>query len=442
MSPTTPQDYSDVTNQTSNIKHQYLTANLPGVGGVIKQRPEDFLVEEQPLYEPCGEGEHMYLFVEKTAMTTLDAVRVIAKAFRVSRRDVGYAGLKDKHAITRQHFSIYRTDATDDARAVEQVSQHPRLVVHWAQRHTNKLKRGHHGGNRFSIRIREVEPTKVMLAKRVLDRLAAAGIPNFLGEQRFGYRHNGHILGRMLLLGQWQAFLDEALGHGIDADTEPLRLGREAYRQGDYPGALEHWPKNLRFDRQALDALRQERSPEETIASIDPAQRKMLVSATQSAVFNRVVARRIAEGTFDRLLPGDLAWLHRNGSVFAVDEPTAEADNAEGGRVASLALSASGPMWGMDMTRADGAVDAMEVEALAAEGLTIAQLAGLDSRACPGGASGSRRPMRVPLIDPEIDAGIDEHGGYIRVAFELPRGAFATVALGEIMKTPPTDNTN
>ena len=430
---------ADIEHRTSNIEPVYLTSDLPGVGGVLKQRPEDFLVEEQPLYEPCGEGEHMFLFIEKAGMTTIDAARVIGKAFRVSRRDVGYAGLKDKHAITRQHFSVYRTDSDDDARAVEQIEHHPKLTVHWAQRHTNKLKRGHHAGNRFSIRIREVNATLVMRAKRVLDRLAASGFPNSLGEQRFGYRHNGHLLGRMLLLGQWQDFLDEALGHSHDADSEPLRLGREAYRRGDIVGALEHWPKVLRFDRQALDALRQGRDAEGAVASIDVAQRKMLVSATQSAAFNRVVARRIEEGTFDRLLPGDLAWKHDNGSVFPVDEATAAMDNAPDGRVATLDVSPSGPMWGVDMTRAGGEVDAMELAALEAEGLTIEQLAGVESEACPG-VSGSRRPMRVPLIAPEIDAGIDEHGGYIRVAFELPKGAFATVALGEIMKNEAADD--
>ena len=429
----------DITHQTSDITHRYLTADLPGVGGVLKQRPEDFLVEEQPLYEPCGEGEHLFLFIEKTGMTTIDAARVIGKAFRVSRRDVGYAGLKDKHAVTRQHFSVYRADPEDDARAVEQIRHHPKLAVHWAERHTNKLKRGHHAGNRFSIRIREVNPTRVLSAKRVLDRLAASGFPNFLGEQRFGYRHNGHLLGRMLLLGQWRDFLEEALGNGHDADSEPLRLGREAYRRGDIVGALEHWPKALRFDRQALDALRQGRDAEGAVASIDVAQRKMLISATQSAAFNRVVSRRIEEDAFDRLLPGDLAWKHDNGSVFPVDEATAAMDNAPDGRVETLAVSPSGPMWGVNMTRAGGKVDAAEVAALEATGLTIEQLVGVSSDACPGGASGSRRPIRVPLIAPEIDAGIDEHGGYIRVAFELPKGAFATVALGEIMKNEAAD---
>src|SRR5687768_4723165 len=87
----------------------------PGIGGVIKQRPEDFLVDEQPLYEPEGQGEHLYIFVEKRGMTTTDVVRRLTKAFRVGRGDVGYAGMKDKHAVTRQHFSVRLPDPTQDA---------------------------------------------------------------------------------------------------------------------------------------------------------------------------------------------------------------------------------------------------------------------------------------------------------------------------------------
>lgn len=408
----------------------YLTDDIPGIGGTIRQRPEDFLVEEQPLYEPAGEGEHVYLFVEKTNMTTMDAVRRIAKAFHVKRRDVGYAGLKDKRAITRQHFSVYQPDPIHDTSAVEHINFHPNLTVHWSERHTNKLRQGHHAGNRFVIRIRGVSPTKTLSAKRVLDRLAETGVPNFLGEQRFGYRQNGHLLGRLLLLGDYEAFLDEMLGKSGENDVAALQEGREAYRRGDYAAALKVWPKKLRYDRQALDALRQGKPAEQVVRTIDRTQRQFLICALQSAVFNAVLNRRLREGTFARLIPGDLAWKHDNRSVFAVDEQTAELENAPNGRVAALAISPSGPMWSQDMTRAAGKVDEMECAALAEQDVTLEQLAGVGDVS----AAGSRRPLRVPLRDPDIEGGVDEQGEYIRVAFELPRGAFATIVLREMMK--------
>jgi tRNA pseudouridine13 synthase len=412
----------------------YLTDDLPGIGGRIKERPEDFLVEEQPLYQPSGQGEHLYLFVEKVALTTPEAVRRIAKAFRVKRSDVGYAGMKDKHAITRQHFSIYLPGRGDgDAELLHNLDHHaPQLKILWAERHANKLRQGHLAGNRFVIRIRQVQTADVLVARKVLDRISATGIPNFLGEQRFGYRQNSHTLGKLLLLGQYEAFLDEMLGHAGELDSPPLRAGREAYEKGDYAAALELWPWQLRFDRQALDALRQGRSALQVVRCIDRGQREFLICALQSAMFNAVLDRRLKEGSFAKLISGDLAWKHDNRSVFRVDEATAEKENGPGGRVAALEVSPSGPMWGPQMMQAQGQPGEMEKQALEAFGLTEGQLAGVNDMPVP---PGKRRPMRVPLRDADISGGVDEHGAYIRLAFELPRGAFATMALREITKS-------
>ncbi|MEX2387796.1 MAG: tRNA pseudouridine(13) synthase TruD, partial [Phycisphaeraceae bacterium] len=334
----------------------YLTPDLPGVGGKLKVRPDDFLVEEQPLYEPVGEGEHLYLFIEKTGVATPDVVRRLVKAFRVGRNDVGVAGMKDKHAITRQHFSVRTTDAgVPEADALAHLAEQSNVKVLWADRHKNKLRRGHLAGNRFVIRVREVEPLRdTMTAKRVLDRLAAAGVPNYFGEQRFGYRQNNHLLGRLLLLGDYQAALNEMLGRPEPYESEAVQHGRAAYDRGDYAEALEHWPKHLRFDRQALDALRQGRSAEQAVRAVDRTQRHFLVTAMQSAVFNRVLHERITGNTFDRLLPGDLAWKHDSRAVFSVDEATAELENGPEGRVPKMAVSPSGPMWGPEMMRAEG----------------------------------------------------------------------------------------
>src|SRR5438105_15871797 len=87
----------------------YLTRDFPGIGGVIKQRPEDFFVQEIPIYEPSGEGEHVYCEIQKVGLTTFQAINQIADALRVSSRDIGYAGMKDARAITRQIFSILGT---------------------------------------------------------------------------------------------------------------------------------------------------------------------------------------------------------------------------------------------------------------------------------------------------------------------------------------------
>ncbi len=117
----------------------FLTADIPGIGGVIKQRDEDFLVDEQPLYQPSGSGEHLMLLIEKHGMTTMDAIRRLAKTFRVGRSDVGYAGLKDKRAHTRQHFSIYLPGGNQDKELLAGVDN-PQMKLLWAERHANKLR--------------------------------------------------------------------------------------------------------------------------------------------------------------------------------------------------------------------------------------------------------------------------------------------------------------
>ncbi|MHC4107991.1 MAG: tRNA pseudouridine(13) synthase TruD, partial [Planctomycetota bacterium] len=141
--------------------------------------------------------------------------------------------------------------------------------------------------------------------------------------------------------------------------------------------------------------------------------------------------RRLEDGTLLRLLEGDLAWKHDSRSVFAVTaeevEGAAGATLAE--RARSLQVSPSGPMWGWGMTEAGGRTREQEREALAASGVPAEVL--LDPAR---GSKGARRPLRVALANAEVDSGLDEHGPYVRTAFDLPRGAYATVVLREIMK--------
>lgn len=412
----------------------YLTCDLPGVGGSIKQRPEDFLVEEQPLYEPTGEGEHLYLFIEKKNHTTTDIIRRLAHAFHVSKRDVGYAGLKDKLAITRQHFSIYLPNQSRDTEAVASLENSPAKVL-WAARHGNKLRRGHHAGNRFAIRIRDVQPADVIRAKKILDRLAKEGVPNYIGLQRFGFGGVNDQLGTLLLRSQWQAFLDLMLSHHLRESSPALAQAGQLYAAGDFAGALQVMPRSLRQDRQALEALRQGRDAQGAVMAIDGQHRDFLISALQSAMFNHVLNERVNAGLFNKLVAGDLAWKHENGSVFAVDQATADLENQPAGRVEQLAVSPSGPMWGPKMTQPDGEVLGWELAALKAQGLEESEL--ISSR--QANIDGARRSLRLIVTNPAISAGGDEFGPYIRVSFELGRGGFATVVLNEIIKPKELD---
>jgi tRNA pseudouridine13 synthase len=410
----------------------YATAHLAPIGGQLKQRPEDFLVDELPAYQPCGSGEHLYLLVQKRGMSTMEMIRVLADHFRVRPDRVGYAGLKDKHAITRQVVSIHIPGKKpEDFPMLE----HDKIAILWTDLHSNKLRPGHLRGNRFSVRIRNVKPTDVIIAQRVLKTLQAHGVPNRFGEQRFGMLMNNHLIGRHLIAGDYDAAVQELLGPNA-AFPEFNKEARAHFASGNFNEAKRHYPDAARTELKVLHRLSQGRDPRAAIRALDETTIGYYLSAFQSAVFNAVLDARVLAGTLGTLRPGDLAIKRENLAVFAVDEAVAQ-DPTTQSRLQALDIGPSGPMWGPEMMRAGGETDRREVACLAALGLVPEQLASADlltRRAMEG----KRRPLRIPLIDPEVEGGVDEHGAYVRCAFELPRGAFATVVMREIMK-PPLD---
>ncbi|MFN0131957.1 MAG: tRNA pseudouridine(13) synthase TruD [Phycisphaerales bacterium] len=416
----------------------YLTDDIPGIGGAIKERPEDFLVEELPLYQPSGSGEHVYLFVQKRGMTTLQAARVLARHFNVHPSAVGHAGLKDRRAITRQVFSIHVPGKKPEDFPM---LQHEHMAVLWADLHANKLRTGHLAGNRFVIKVRRVDPTAARRADAALARLAAVGVPNRIGEQRFGYLLRNHLVGRAILLDDAQAALDAILGPGPMSIHDDQAEGRRLYASRDFVAALHAFGHHSRTERRILGELARRRSAAQALRAVDRQEVEFFLSALQSAAFNDVLDQRLRASTIARLLPGDLAFKHDNRAVFAVplDRQAPDADPAAGPasdlveRLARLEISPSGPMWGADMIRAQGDIDRAELEALARFDLAPDHLAAFDAHR-RGRISGARRPLRVPISSIEVEGGADADGTYVRCAFDLPRGAFATTVLREIMK--------
>ena len=398
-------------------------ATQPGVGGAIKLRPEDFLVDELPLYDPAGEGEHIYLGIEKRGVSHAELLAVLSRRFGVPRHRIGVAGMKDKQAITRQTVSLH---LHKDPPSIE--LGHERIKVLWVKRHRNRLRRGHLRGNRFSIRIRDVEPTKAPAARAMLLELERTGVPNFYGPQRFGYRGNTHLLGFLVVKEQWQALAAELLGATGSPFPDHQREQRELFDEGKYAEALRFWSVADRAEKSVLQRLAQGATHQQAFMRLDRANLSFWVSALQSAVFNRVLEERLRAGTLGTLLDGDLAWRHQSGSVFRINAEELAKDELPG-RLSSLEISPSGPIWGGRMTRAAGAVDEVELAALNECGVTAEEIS--NSRSAD---EGGRRPLRIPIRLPEIDAGVDEHGGYIRLAFELPPGAYATIVTREIMK--------
>ena len=409
----------------------YLTADLPGIGGQIKAAIDDFIVQEVPLYQPEGVGTHCYFLVEKRGIPTMEAVRLIARALGRKNFDIGYAGLKDAQAVTTQMFSV---EHEDSARVRE--IQVPHLKIVHVTRHRNKLKIGHLAGSRFVIKVRNADWARAgatldeprRRAEAILQVLAAKGAPNFFGPQRFGMRRDNHLLGLALLRGDAQQFANRFLGDpDPSVDHGQVLLARQHYAKGSLDLALQSWPGHLAEERRALAALVHGKgNPQKAIHAVSVKLRQLLVSALQSHLFNEVLTRRLPQ--FATVLPGDLCWKHDNGAVFAV-ENTPEAAAKEQPRIDTFEISPSGPMFGHRMTEPQGAPAAMEAAVLAEIGLKPTDFGG------PEGSHGGRRSLRLLAKDMLLDTGADERGPFLRFAFTLPSGSYATVFLGEIMKT-------
>ncbi|RQW82225.1 MAG: tRNA pseudouridine(13) synthase TruD, partial [Geobacter sp.] len=213
--------------------HAYLTANLPGIGGVIKETVDDFIVTEIPLYLPCGEGEHAYVEIEKRGVTTLDAIRRIARSLGISEREIGYAGLKDARGITRQTLSIPRVETE---RLLSLSLQG--ITILSANRHRNKLKPGHLAGNRFSIRVRGTKKDAQEKAAAILAVLCERGVPNYFGSQRYGGLGNSHHIGRAMLRRDFKGAIDAIMGDPAMVRDERWRKAVETYHLGDLAGSL------------------------------------------------------------------------------------------------------------------------------------------------------------------------------------------------------------
>ncbi|MGD2177466.1 MAG: tRNA pseudouridine(13) synthase TruD [Anaerolineae bacterium] len=244
----------------------YITADLSGVGGAIKVEPADFVVEEIPLYEASGEGQHVYVRLTREGWTTRALERELAEIFNLRDVDVGCAGRKDKHARTTQTFSLSLPNV-DGSTVGRRIEENLPVEVVWVQRHHNKIRAGHLLGNRFRILVRGPELDALPQAKAIGRALREQGLPNFYGPQRFGREGDNAERGRQILV-----------------------TGR---------GPRKRW------------------------------LRRLLLQAYQSALFNTWLVRRIEHGWFGRLLIGDVAKKRDTGGLFEVKDAQTERQRFE-----------------------------------------------------------------------------------------------------------------
>jgi len=401
----------------------FLTIDLPGIGGKIKTIPADFVVEEIPLYEFSGTGTHVLAYIQKKGITTAELIARMGQSLNVRKFDIGYAGRKDSNAITRQWFSIEHIEP-EKLQSLNLGS----IKVLEVTRHTNKLKVGHLKGNRFTIRIRNFDhpPAEAKtLAQKILDVLCRRGVPNYFGQQRFGYRYDSHLLGEAIIKNDIQGFFDVLLGHP-QFDTQPdLIEARKLYEQGNLEAAFYAWHPVFRDHRKALKVLMANggKANNKALRSLDGRLLSLFVAAWQSDLFNEVLTKRI--GQIDKLLEGDMAYKHDNGACFRVENPGLEQPRCD-----AFDISPTGPLLGKRMTDLHGPAGDIENPILDAIHLTEDD----HTRLKRFGAVGGRRPLRFQPKDSDISIGTDDRGDYLQLKFELPSGCYATVLLREITK--------
>lgn len=399
----------------------YLTRELSGIGGAVKQRAEDFRVDEIPLYEACGEGTHVYARIEKRGIPTPVAVERLARYMHVRPNDIGVAGLKDAHAITTQTISLEHADPKMLAAYADS-----QLRVLSVGRHGNKLRPGHLAGNRFAIRLRGVGAEQLPTAQAILDVLIRRGVPNYFGPQRFGARGDTAQLGEAIVRNDLDEFLARFLGRPNDDDPPDCRAARDAFEVRALDRALKRWPRHYANQRRALSAYKKKHSPRAALAAIDKRMKRLFVSAFQSAIYNDVLARRI--DTLDHVMTGDLARKTDTGGVFLVEDEAVEQP-----RAAAFEISPTGPLPGYHDRLAQGQPGQIERDVLAQRGLDLDSLKNLG----PLKLKGTRRALRFPLREPVITVGDDEHGPYLELTFLAPSGCYATIVVEELCKSRP-----
>jgi len=238
----------------------YLTSELAGTGGQLRSQDADFVVDEELPYAPSGAGDHVFVRIEKRGLTSPVAAQRLARALGVRERDIGIAGMKDRHAVTTQWMSLPPPVTPEQALAI--VADDGLRILE-AQRHNHKLRTGHVRANRFVLRIRGVAPDAADHARAVLAALAQPpGAPNWYGEQRFGRDGDNAARGKALVTGE-------------------RPLGRDR-----------------RMDR-------------------------LMVSALQSQLFNDWLVARLADGLYRTVIAGDVLHK-RGGGMFACEDPATD----------------------------------------------------------------------------------------------------------------------
>lgn len=337
----------------------------------FKQSARDFVVDEIPLYEFSGVGEHIILHVRKKDMTTWQMVEAIAKYLNIASKEIGYAGLKDKNALTKQYISIHKSHE-ERLKSFE----HDAIKILSTTRHANKIKLGHLKGNRFFIRLKKVNPTDALKIKEALKEIEQEGMPNYFGYQRFGNDGDNYKMGEEILL-----------GHRKEKNRKLRKMYINAYQSHLF---------NLWLSR------RLEISTLVNNFEVKELENLLNMSATELAHLKKQPQKF-------KLLSGDTMMHYPHGRLFTLDV----SEDIE--RFTHKDISPTGLLAGKRVKKSEDV--ALSIEKEYAPALEI---------------DGARRYAWVFPFD--FDSEYKEDKAWFEMHFSLPKGAYATVLIEEIAK--------
>jgi tRNA pseudouridine13 synthase len=407
----------------------YLTPQK-GIGGRIRAKNEDFYVEEIPETCPSGEGPNTWLWIEKNSRTTLDVVLDIARELKINRKQMGFAGMKDKKAVTRQWICI-SNKTPEELQGLEEKLHNVKIIN--ITPNQKKLRMGQLVGNKFRLMVKDVEDPEAaeQEAQEILNQLKERGVPNYYGYQRFGKdRPNTHLVGKALIKGGVKEAVDRYIGHPYDTEPKHIQEARRFYDEGELEESLEAMPSGMRYEKMMLRALIKEMKKKGELTeksyilalrSIPKPLSRMFVHAYQSYLFNKAVSERSKLG-IDQYVPGDILIDNEEHLIHEFSEE--EIDN----QIKKFEAHPSSPLYGSKVPLAGGKLGEMEQKVLDGENLkledfTVPQMPKL-------GSHGIRRAMRFKIWD--VSAEATEEG--VLVSFSIPKGCYATAVLREVMK--------
>lgn len=410
----------------------YLTAT-PGIGGRLRAEPEDFVVIEQGEGPPrFDQGPHAAFRVRLKNWETNRFAGTVAQRLGIHREQVGFAGMKDKRAVTEQWFTakapVAALAALDSLSDVQVLETYATRKAHFPGAHT---------GNRFVLRVRGSTQDKAVVEATAEAIRKEGGVPNFFGPQRFGghFRPVTHLVGRAIVEGDLEEAVRLYVGNPMAGEQEEAQAARKVYDETRDPAAaLAIYPYKLDPERAILQRLvKRPGDWRNALQALPPNLLQLFVHAHQSWLFNQVLSARVAEGL-------GLATAHPGDLVMGIDDdgvrthPVTAFNQARVQRELDLGRATlTAPLVGLTSPLATGVPGEIEQAVLDAHRVEPADFR---VRELPEMASdGRRRGILQPVRDLAVSWVEDDPV----FAFGLGKGSYATVVLREFMKAPLED---